>query len=62
MEILEKAEIKDRIREAMELRELTQSELSEKAKIDKGQLSSYLSGNWYNRICDYIFVLQTFFS
>ena len=35
---MEKAEIKDRIREAMELRELTQSELSEKAKIDKGQL------------------------
>ena len=35
---MEKAEIKDRIREAMELRKLTQSELSEKAKIDKAQL------------------------
>jgi len=46
---LEKAEIKDRIREAMELRELTQSELSEKAKIDKGQLSSYLSGKYKPR-------------
>ena len=46
---MEKAEIKDRIREAMELRELTQSELSEKAKIDKGQLSSYLSGKYKPR-------------
>lgn len=46
---LKKAEIKDRIREAMELRGLTQSELSEKAKIDKGQLSSYLSGKYKPR-------------
>lgn len=46
---MEKAEIKDRIREAMESRELTQSELSEKAKIDKGQLSSYLSGKYKPR-------------
>lgn len=46
---MKKAEIKDRIREAMELRGLTQSELSEKAKIDKGQLSSYLSGKYKPR-------------
>ena len=38
--ILKKAEIKDRIKIALELRELTQSELAEKAHIDKGQLSS----------------------
>ena len=31
------------------MRELTQSELSEKAKIDKGQLSSYLSGKYKPR-------------
>ena len=43
--ILSKVEIKDRIKEAIEIREITQSELAEKAKIDKGQLSSYISGN-----------------
>ena len=47
--MLKKVEIKDRIREAMESRGLTQSELSERAKIDKGQLSSYLSGKYKPR-------------
>lgn len=47
--MLKKVEIKDRIRNAMDLRNLTQSELSEKAKIDKGQLSSYLSGKYKPR-------------
>lgn len=46
---MKKVEIKDRIRNAMDLRNLTQSELSEKAKIDKGQLSSYLSGKYKPR-------------
>ena len=46
---MKKAEIKDRIKIALELRELTQSELAEKAHIDKGQLSSYLSGQYTPR-------------
>lgn len=46
---MKKAEIKDRIKIALELRELTQSELAEKAHIDKGQLSSYLSGKYKPR-------------
>ena len=33
--ILSKVEIKDRIKEAIEIREITQSELAEKAKIEK---------------------------
>ena len=41
--------IKDRIKEALEKRELTQSELAEKANIDKGQLSSYISGKYKPR-------------
>ena len=47
--ILSKVEIKDRIKEAIEIREITQSELAEKAKIDKGQLSSYISGKYKPR-------------
>ena len=46
---MKKAEIKDRIKIALKLRELTQSELAEKAHIDKGQLSSYLSGKYKPR-------------
>ena len=46
---MKKAEIKERIKLALELRELTQSELAEKAHIDKGQLSSYLSGKYKPR-------------
>lgn len=47
--ILSKVEIKDRIKEAIEIREITQSELAEKAKIDKSQLSSYISGKYKPR-------------
>lgn len=46
---MSKAEIKDRIKEAIKIREITQSELAEKAKIDKGQLSSYISGKYKPR-------------
>lgn len=40
------AETKDRIKEALEIREMKQSELVEKTGIDKGQMSSYLSGRY----------------
>lgn len=43
---MKKAEIKDRIKEAMEIREIKQTELVEKTGIDKGQMSSYLSGKY----------------
>ena len=43
---MEKAETKDRIKKAMEIREIKQVELVEKTGIDKGQLSSYLSGKY----------------
>ena len=43
---MKKAETKDRIKEAMEIREIKQSELVEKTGIDKGQMSSYLSGKY----------------
>lgn len=46
---MEKADIKDRLKEAMELNNITQSELAKKANIDKGQLSSYLSGKYKPR-------------
>ena len=46
---MKKVEIKDRIKEALELRNLTQAELASKAHIDKGQLSSYLSGKYKPR-------------
>ena len=46
---MNKVDIKDRIKEALEKRELTQSELAEKANIDKGQLSSYISGKYKPR-------------
>ena len=46
---MEKAEIKDRIKEAMEQHDMTQSDLAKKANIDKGQLSSYLSGKYKPR-------------
>lgn len=47
--ILSKVDIKDRIREALDKREITQTELAEKANIDKGQLSSYISGKYKPR-------------
>ena len=46
---MSKVDIKNRIKEALEIRGITQSELAEKAKIDKGQLSSYISGKYKPR-------------
>lgn len=46
---MDKVDIKDRIKKALEIREITQSELAEKANIDKGQLSSYISGKYKPR-------------
>lgn len=43
---MRKAETKDRIKEAMELKGIKQAELVEKTGIDKGQISSYLSGKY----------------
>lgn len=43
---MKKAETKDRIREALEIREMKQAELVEKTGIDKGQMSSYLAGRY----------------
>lgn len=43
---MKKAETKDRIKEAMEIREIKQAELVERTGIDKGQMSSYLSGKY----------------
>lgn len=43
---MKKAETKDRIKEALELREMKQADLVEKTGIDKGQMSSYLSGRY----------------
>jgi len=44
--IMGKAEIKDRIKKAMEIREIRQTELVERTGIDKGQMSSYISGKY----------------
>lgn len=44
--MMKKAETKDRIKEAMEIREIKQADLVEKTGIDKGQMSSYLSGKY----------------
>lgn len=46
---MSKVGIKNRIKEALKIREMTQSELAEKANIDKGQLSSYISGKYKPR-------------
>ncbi len=46
---MKKAETKDRIKEAMEIRRMKQVELVEKTGIDKGQMSSYLSGKYKPR-------------
>lgn len=43
---MRKAETKDRIKEAMDIRGIKQAELVEKTGIDKGQISSYLSGKY----------------
>lgn len=46
---MKKAEIKDRIKQAMEIREIRQTELVSRTGIDKGQMSSYLSGKYKPR-------------
>ena len=46
---MNKVEIKERIKQGLELREITQSQLASKANIDKGQLSSYISGKYKPR-------------
>ncbi len=43
---MKKSETKDRIKEALEIRNMKQSELVEKTGIDKGQMSSYISGKY----------------
>lgn len=43
---MKKAETKDRIKEALEIRGMKQSELVERTGIDKGQMSSYISGKY----------------
>lgn len=43
---MKKAETKDRIKEALDVREMKQSELVERTGIDKGQMSSYLAGRY----------------
>lgn len=46
---MNKVEIKERIKQGLELREMTQTQLASKANIDKGQLSSYISGKYKPR-------------
>lgn len=43
---MKRAETKDRIKEALEIRDMRQIELVEKTGIDKGQMSSYISGKY----------------
>jgi len=44
-----KKEIGDRIKEALEIRNMIQADLVEKGKFDKGQLSSWISGKYRPR-------------
>ena len=46
---MNKVEIKERIKQGLEIREITQSQLASRANIDKGQLSSYISGKYKPR-------------
>jgi transcriptional regulator with XRE-family HTH domain len=46
---LNKVDIKERIKQGLEIREITQSQLATRANIDKGQLSSYISGKYKPR-------------
>ena len=46
---MNKSELKDRLKEAMDIRGLKQADIVEKGKIDKGQLSSWLSGKYKPR-------------
>lgn len=43
---MKRSQTKDRIKQALDIRDMKQSELSEKTGIDKGQLSSYISGKY----------------
>lgn len=46
---MEKVELKDRLKKAMEIRDLKQVDLVERYGFDKGQLSSWLSGKYKPR-------------
>ena len=46
---MDKVEIKERIKQGLEIREITQTQLAARANIDKGQLSSYISGKYKPR-------------
>lgn len=46
---MKKSELKDRLKEAMDIRGFKQADIVEKGKIDKGQLSSWLSGKYKPR-------------
>jgi len=46
---LDKVDIKERIKQGLEIREITQTQLAARANIDKGQLSSYISGKYKPR-------------
>ena len=46
---MNKVDIKERIKQGLEIREITQTQLAARANIDKGQLSSYISGNYKPR-------------
>ena len=46
---MKKYELKDRLKEAMDLHDMKQADLAEKGEFDKGQLSSWLSGKYKPR-------------
>lgn len=46
---MNKVDIKERIKQGLEIREITQTQLAARANIDKGQLSSYISGKYKPR-------------
>ena len=43
---MNKVDIKERLKQCLEIRGITQSQLAIRANIDKGQLSSYISGKY----------------
>ena len=46
---MNKVDIKERLKQCLEIRGITQSQLAIRANIDKGQLSSYISGKYKPR-------------
>ena len=46
---MDKVDIKERIKQGLEIREITQTQLAARANIDKVQLSSYISGKYKPR-------------